>query len=301
MLPIPSYSLPSLLGTDNIAIGVKRCQMADFLIDFTWYRDPKGYRIVDFNFLNLPWQLPQDDPWRCIVPLGCRRDLIKYQPFARRGDLCLVFAQVTGSDQLLRFINSYGPLNDYYSRLGDTADWEYGENNLVLSSKNPVSYFTSTGITSYWKCEDGTMVPADFIPGDPVPDCLRTAAAFRELLRSKQHGSPKKVASFFHASFSKSSIAVKHASVVDLAPDPKFGIRLRLTPPSLLGALWYQLGITLSGNTGVKMCRHCNKFFEVGQGTGLRADAEFCCNEHKVEYFNWRRSTSRQRKGKRAR
>jgi hypothetical protein len=267
--------------------------MTEFLIDFTWHRDPKGYRIVDFNFLNLPWRLPQDDPWRCIVPVGRRRDLIKYQPFARRGDLCLVFAQVTGSDQLLRFINNYGPLNDYYG-LG-TSDWEYGENKLVLSSPNPIGIISSTGISSFWKCEDGTLVPADFFPGDPVPDCLRTAAAFRELLKLKQHGSPEKVASFFHASFFK-TMNVKHISVVDFAPDPKFGIRLRLKPPSLLGALWYQLGITLSGNTGVKMCRHCNKFFEVGQGTGLRADAEFCCNEHKVEYFNRRRPTSRQRK-----
>jgi hypothetical protein len=118
---------------------------------------------------------------------------------------------------------------------------------------------------------------------------------FRELLRLKQHGSPKKVASLFRASFFE-TMNVKHVTVVDFAPDPKFGIRLRLKPPSLLGALWYQLGITLSGNTGVKMCRHCNKFFEVGQGTGLRANKEFCCNEHKVEYFNRRRPTSRQRK-----
>jgi hypothetical protein len=279
-----------------MTIGVKRCQMTDFLIDFKWHRDPKGYRIVDFNHLNLPWRLPQDDPWRCIVPLGRRRDLIKYQPFARGGDLCLVFAQVTGPDQLLRFINNYGPLNDYYSRLHG-ADWEYGENNLVLSSPNPVSLITRTGTEPYWTCEDGTRVPADFIPGDPVPDCLRIAAAFRKLLGLKQHGNSKKLASFFHDSFFNSPIAVNHASVVDFAPDPKFGIRLRLKPPTLLGALWYQFGVKITGNTGLKMCRHCDKFFEVGQGTGLRADAEFCCNKHKVEYFNRKRSTSQIKEG----
>jgi hypothetical protein len=288
-----------------MTIGVKRCQMTDLLIDFTWHRDRKGYRIADFNFLNLPWRLPQDDPWRCIVPVGRRRDLINYQPFARRGDLCLVFAQVTRSDQLLRFINNYGPLNDYYSRLGDGRDWEYGENNLVLSSPNPFSYITSSGISSYWRCKDGTEVPADFIPGDPVPNCLRAAAAFRELLRLKARGRLKELSSLFHTSFFDSANgafpACQHASVVDFAPDPKVGIRLRLKPPTLLGALWYQLGITLSGNTGVKMCRHCRKFFEVGQGTGLRSDAEFCCNEHKVEYFNWKRPASRKRKAKHGR
>ena len=30
----------------------------------------------------------------------------------------------------------------------------------------------------------------------------------------------------------------------------------------------------------------------------MRADAEFCCNEHKVEYFNWKRPASRKRKAK---
>src|SRR5262249_54491725 len=98
-------------------------------------------------------------------------DLIRYQPFARGGDLCLVFAEVTGPDQLLRFINNYGPLNDYYSRLHG-ADWEDGESNLGLSSPNPVSVITRTGTEPYWRCEDGTWIPADFIPGDPVPDCL---------------------------------------------------------------------------------------------------------------------------------
>ena len=279
--------------------------MTDLLIDFTWYRDPKGYRIVDFNFLNLPWRLPQDDPWRCIVPVGRRSDLIKYQPFARRGDLCLVFAQVTGCDQLLRFINNYGPLNDYYTQLGEGRDWEYGENNLVLSSPNPFAYFTSSSILADWRCEDGTQVPADFIPGDPVHDGLDMAAVFRELLRLKEHGSPKKLAAFFQTSFLRMSkrhafCPSSHASVIDFMPDPKSGIRLYLKPSTLLAALWYQLGTKLSGNTSVKTCRHCNTFFEAGRGARLRADAEFCCNEHKVEYFNRRRPTNRQRKANHA-
>jgi hypothetical protein len=279
--------------------------MTEFLIDFTWHRDPKGYRMVDFNSLNLAWRLPQDDPWRCIVPLGRRRGLIKYQPFASRGDLCFVFAQVSGPDQLLRFINNYGPLNDYYSRLGNAPDWEYGENNSVLSSPNPFAYITSTGISSYWKCEDGAEIPADFIPGDPVPDCLRAGAAFRELLRLKERGSPKKLASFFHTSFFDTANGVfwgnHHASMVDFVPDPKIGVRLRLRPPTLLGALWYQLGVKLSGDTSIKTCRHCNKLFETGSGTRLRSDAQFCCNEHKVEYFNRKRSISRRGAPKRNR
>ena len=286
--------------TGNIVIGVKQCQMTDFLIDFTWHRDPNGYRVVDFNSLNLPWRFPREDPWRCIVPLGRRRELIKYQPFARAGDLCLVFAQVTSSDQLLRFVNNYGPLNDYYSRLHGT-DWEYGENNLELVSPNPISILTSTGLESYWRCKDGTDIPADFIPGDPVPNCLRAATAFRELLRLRERGSPKKVASHFHTSFFDTANGVfyadQHASTVDFVPDPKIGVRLRLRPPSLLGALWYQLGMKLSGDSRIKTCRHCTKLFETGTASRLRSDAQFCCKEHKVEYFNRKRSIPRHKAG----
>src|SRR5262249_26605112 len=96
-----SLAIPFLKPIISLSVS-SGVHMTDFLVDFTWYRDPKGYRIAAFNHLNLPWRLPQDDPWRCIVPLGRRRDLIRYQPFARGGDLCLVFAEVTGPDQLLR-------------------------------------------------------------------------------------------------------------------------------------------------------------------------------------------------------
>ena len=75
---------------------------------------------------------------------------------------------------------------------------------------------------------------------------------------------------------------------VDLAGDSKTGLRLRMRPPNLLGALWYQFGLKLSKAT-LKTCPVCDGVFEVGAGTGLRADATFCCHDHKVEFFNRKR------------
>ena len=44
----------------------------------------------------------------------------------------------------------------------------------------------------------------------------------------------------------------------------------------------------------VRQCRHCGEWFEAGPGTRLRADAEFCCGEHKVRHFSLQRSRRKQ-------
>jgi hypothetical protein len=75
-----------------------------------------------------------------------------------------------------------------------------------------------------------------------------------------------------------------------LVADPKKGVRLLISPETLIGALWWQLGQSLSGNVGFAECRQCGHWFETGPGTGKHVDAEFCCNEHKIRYFSLARS-----------
>ena len=66
-----------------------------------------------------------------------------------------------------------------------------------------------------------------------------------------------------------------------------------MRPPDLLGALWYQLGLKLSKGR-FKRVPFAMKLFEVGAGTGRRADATFCCHDHKVEFFNRKRPRATQ-------
>jgi hypothetical protein len=259
--------------------------MSDLLIDFEWHRDVTGYRVVDFNSLNLPWRFPDDDPWRCVVPLGRKSDLNKYRPFRYQGDLCFVFSRVRNTDELLRFINNHGPLTDYYSRLGEGPDWKYGNTGRELKEPNPEAYMSSTGVVAFWRCKDGSLVPADFIPGDEVPVSLQAAEMFRQFLNLKQRNKRRELASFL-TSYDAKLFQQLNQSNLDFASDAKGKVRLRLKPSSLLSALWYQLGLKLSGDTNVRTCRHCNSIFEAGVGTGRRLDAQFCSNEHKVEFFN---------------
>jgi hypothetical protein len=124
--------------------------------------------------------------------------------------------------------------------------------------------------------------------GESVDAGLENAKMFGDLLRLKSRGNPRKLASYFEsdklANFSVRNLIGR----VELVGDPDKGLRLKICPPRLLGALWYQLGLKLSQVT-LRTCPVCDKVFEVGAGTPLRADAQFCCREHKVEFFNRKR------------
>jgi hypothetical protein len=67
-------------------------------------------------------------------------------------------------------------------------------------------------------------------------------------------------------------------------------LKWELRPKSLLDALWLQLGQKLTGGGQWRECEHCGKWFEVGRGTGRRADAKFCSEEHKIAFHSLKRS-----------
>ncbi len=231
--------------------------MFDVLADFEWFRNSRGYRIAPLDSLmGRSQQLNakvNGVDW--IVPNGDVEQEIKYRPFVRGGDLCTAFASVRTPNDLLRFINGHGPLT-----------WR-GTVGLNFS--------------------DLENLPA----GEPVPLGLAEAEMFRELLTLQALGDSKKTASHFEtiASF----VGGGQAGRVEILPDQERGIRLKVTPPTLLGAMWYQLALKLS-EALLRMCPVCHRVFEVGPGTELRADAKFCCSEHKVEFFN----RSRGKKGR---
>jgi hypothetical protein len=69
-------------------------------------------------------------------------------------------------------------------------------------------------------------------------------------------------------------------------------LRLRVSPRSLLDALWLQLGQKLSDGGVIRQCEQCGGWFEAGPGSGRRSDAKFCSDEHRVIFNSRRRSRS---------
>jgi hypothetical protein len=245
-----------------------RCQSgvtmidSDLLEDFEWHRDKEGYRLErDSSFKPLKFKslkLGEEDvigsEEGVIVPKGGPSNLIRYQPFARGGDLCTPFASIKTAEELLRFVNYHGPLTAFLLPLSRP-------NELLAKMRKFLSR------------------------GEPVDLGLEHAKIFADLLRLKSQGNTRKLASYFESDKPAHITFRNLIGRVELVGDPNKGLRLKICPTHLLGALWYQLGLKLSTAT-LRSCRLCHKIFEVGAGTRLRADATFCCYEHKVEFFN---------------
>jgi hypothetical protein len=236
-----------------------RCQSgvamigSDALKDFEWYRDKKGYQLS----LDPPFRSGEREGDPVIVANGGHSELISYRPFARGGDLCTPFSLVKTATELLRFVNDHGPLTARFLPRSPPNDLAAKMRKLLSS-------------------------------GESVDAGLGNAKMFGDCLRLKAEGNTRKLASYFESDKYPRNRYRNLMGRVELVADSRVGLRLMLRPPDLLGALWYQLGLKLSKAT-LRTCRACGKVFEVGAGTGLRADAEFCCHEHKVEYFNRKR------------
>jgi hypothetical protein len=59
---------------------------------------------------------------------------------------------------------------------------------------------------------------------------------------------------------------------------------------SLYDSLWAQLIQAATRGDQLRECEYCSAWFEVGIGTGRRADAKFCSNEHRAAFNNRARS-----------
>src|SRR5262249_4858922 len=80
-----------------------------------------------------------------------------------------------------------------------------------------------------------------------------------------------------------------------LVPNPITGAwQLRLQPPTLLDAIWLQLGAALTSNAELKQCEQCGTWFEAGVGTGRRADAKFCSDRCQVKHKSLHRNQKKE-------
>ncbi len=230
--------------------------MPQYLIDFEWQRDKKGYRLLDPERPAAPkkdihpiFRFPMEETilsahWgkaRRIV--RCGGQLESYRPLEQFDSLFKLFANAAADPPgLLEFVQKFGPL-------------------------------TTAGL--------------DKERSEPVDLVLEHAAAMRTFLAHAAGDGSRLVA----------AIVLNHGGVplgnmtVRLTLDPNTRTpRLRLTPRSLLDALWVQLGQALSGGAAIRQCEHCGQWFESGVGTGRRADAKFCSNEHKIAFHSLKRS-----------
>jgi hypothetical protein len=68
--------------------------------------------------------------------------------------------------------------------------------------------------------------------------------------------------------------------------------KLRFHIPDLQIALWLHMMRSLDSGTSLRYCEweKCGIVFEAGAGTGRRADSKFCCDQHRIAYHSVHRT-----------
>jgi len=249
----------------------------DFLIDFEWQRprDPQCFRIVVTKV-----------PERLIV----------YPRQGRRGPRSLPrlkaqwgFAYTpVGIDVLIGS-------QPHFIRLRDQPD---------LVRYRPLDAFGSVLLPQFLRIDTPEEV-LDFVrrfgpltaeglhagKGDLVEGVAAHARAMREFLFS--HPDDQKT----NAELAAMQTSPFAELEVSLAPDLADGtLRLRFVPASLLDALWLLAVQKLLRGAVVRKCKHCGRPFEAGPGAHRRIDAEFCSDQHKIEFFSLERTRKKQRR-----
>lgn len=110
---------------------------------------------------------------------------------------------------------------------------------------------------------------------------LERAGRFRDVLKEKQR--PSRVARSFEA-FQLERYQVQ------IFPDVKRGIQFKFFPENLLDYLTLRLAHAVLALPAYSSCLCCGDFFAKGVGTKRRGDAQFCSDQHRIDYNSQKRS-----------
>jgi hypothetical protein len=225
-------------------------------IEFVNLKDPKGYQLVRLEASGSSAAGGESPAGDYVVGKGLPEEEREFiLPLNQRPDLYLVFARyVTDPESLLNFVHEHGQL------MATTA----------------VQY-----------------------RGDLVNHVLMEASVMRKLHTAMMEdrapdwdylGDPK-------ARPSKG----EHVGYADIAPPSDLSAAIvwdavkqrlfwKFRPRTLLDGLWLQCGQAISRGAEIRDCAQCGVWFEAGRGSGRRAGAKFCSEEHKIAFHSHKRS-----------
>ncbi len=238
--------------------------MSNYLIDFEWVRSDvrqdaqDAFELVFDTPVSIRPNIPEGGTFVSVAPqlaglvrgagwIRCtgRRSLCSYRPDFP--NLHRIFAQIRKPQELLQFVNRFGPLTN--------------------AGKNPAQ-------------------------GERVDASLAHAAQIARLLRAYQTEQSDVISGMLGVNGISFDAGGDVAEVeVRLVFDPTTRRpRLQVRPRNLLNYLWLVLAQSLSGQTTFRQCELCGEGFEVGAGTGRRADAIFCSTSCQRTYNSRKRT-----------
>ena len=244
--------------------------MAKLHIDFEWWRDPAGYQ---------------------MGPAESVRHVVYHAPTHRRlpnlpvlrGQWGLAYTPLGirvlhgGNAKPLHVCRQGGDLTPY--RPLDVFDSLF-ESFAKLRTEDDVLYFVE-------RFGPLTRDGLDTQRGELVDGVLAHADTMRDLFLFSTGDRARRAAVL-------AGLQVNPFAEMEVTLELDAGsedLKLRLSPTSLLDALWLQAVQHLSSGATVRQCQHCSQWFEVGPGTGRRADAKFCSDQHRISFNSLKRTT----------
>ena len=237
--------------------------MADVLVEFEWWRDPKGYRLREAKRVKNPLhETPRfSGGIRSRISLFSALEhltepaiilrnggaLESYRPLEKFGDLLpREFAKVSSADDLVNFVRRFGPL----TKAGLKAD-----------------------------------------QGDQVDAILEEAGAMRWLIDLNDKGAVgREMTRLKVGAVDLGAIGTK--LVLDPATE---SVRLQLRVTDMMTAIWIQFGHLVSGGATIKKCQHCGGTFTAGPRTGRTLKSRFCKDDCRIQFNSLERT---RKKGK---
>lgn len=248
------------------------------LIDFDWWRDPKGYDVVEKRLAKGARAVKYNDPGKSVPPLPTLEGQIGFVYHPLGVD---ILPSPMGS-------NPQRILQRVVRRGGKLQPWRPIDNIPDLYARFAVAVKDADSVLSFIK-KYGPLTAEGLDPqnGELIDGVIVHAKTMNEVLYYARYdeGGAKALVEATGGLIPMADMEI--ALVLDRAlTAPKLIIR----PKSLLDGLWIQLAQNLSGNLKIRQCQHCGIWFETGHGKGRRLDAKFCSDEHRVAFNSLKRT-----------
>ena len=258
--------------------------MAQLHIDFEWWRDAKGYRLV----VGEPPKQPKQIKWGETTAISAGQDAFANSIIMLATGDILQTASVILPETLLRtnaerlghrIVRSggdlipYRPLSDFDGLFRLFA-------NAAPTTEGMLDFIDKFGPLT----RDGL----DEERGEHVSDLIEQAEAMSKILDLYSSGRNAGLVEILR----NDRITLTKIETALISDPATRTLRLQLSVVDLLAGMWVQLGQTLSSGATMRRCEQCGMLFEAGPGTGRRLDAKFCSDDHRIA-FNSQKRTKR--------
>jgi hypothetical protein len=220
-------------------------------INLDWYKDGKGYRLVDYGKYAMR-----------IAGNGGR--LVPFRPFDKNDLVFFAFAKVDSPQSLLKFVERYGLLDDPKTRGSVLYKYEDGVARLVDSART--------------------------LMGEQVASHLETAELFRSVLLQAEKGWHRVPEQLEYALGDALNDVVVGEITLAGDRKRGLRMCLRATSLMHGLWLQLAKKIAGEAAFRICAFSECGELFEVRSSDGLRADARFCSSAHRVKFNSLKRS-----------